>query len=259
MATERENLGHKSISNLEVAEKVFIPLVGAFLSLVAAVLAAVLVFITDRQASKIADQQNQIQRDIASIQTLQFSQELEQKYIEIFYDEMTSGNASRQTIAISLLREINPQTGEKLNLWAQRSGILKPQAQQESINVQLQLQIQRIVQQINSSDRSTRLTATDTLKNQYSDSVDAVNGVLALFSPENIGSLSAEGRINALFFLKNTKASAWTPDLIQRGNQAIELLEERHQNGTAPIGQQTRQYLEDFKRYLSSVKAEIGG
>jgi predicted PurR-regulated permease PerM len=113
----------ENTSRLEIAEKLIVPLLAAFFSLVTAILAAILVFTTDRQANKIAEQQNQIQQDIASLQSLQFGQELEQKYIEIFYDEITSRDASRQTVAISLLREINPQTGEKLNLWAQRSGI----------------------------------------------------------------------------------------------------------------------------------------
>jgi hypothetical protein len=137
--------------------------------------------------------------------------------------------------------------------------LLKPQAQQESVNIQLQLQIQGLVQQINSRDRATRLTATDSLKNQYSNSSDAVSSVLDLFGSDNINALSAEGRINALFFLKNTEASAWNSDLIQRGSKAIELMEQRHQSGIAVIGQQTRQYLEEFKQHLDNIKAEIGG
>ncbi len=235
---------------LEIGEKIVIPTLGLIISLLTAGIAS---YVAVKQ-NEIAIEQNDIQDKVAQIQATQFDRELEQKYIEIFYTEIASGDERQQQLALSLLGEIEPSLALKLSRWAQTSGRLNPETEQKARDIELRLLID-----ISSPDRSTRRAATDILKNQYAESESAVTGILDLFSSSKIDSLSAAGRINALFFLANTKTSAWTPDLTQEADKVVKSLEKRHQSGVAIIGSQTRQYLEEFKRHLSKVKAEISG
>ena len=111
-----------SKDRIDIAEKVIIPIVGIIVSLVTAFI-----------AFGISTTQNEIQKDLKTIQSSQFYKELEQKYIEIFYTEIVSEDERRQKIAISLLLEVDHKLGAKLNQWALSSGILKEKAQAESI------------------------------------------------------------------------------------------------------------------------------
>jgi hypothetical protein len=106
---------------IDISEKVIIPLIGILVSLVTAFM-----------AFSISEKQNQIQVDLKDIQTSQFGRELQQKYMEIFYTEIASGNAKRQEIVLSLLLEIEPEVGKKLNQWAKNSGALQEEAKAQS-------------------------------------------------------------------------------------------------------------------------------
>jgi len=111
-----------------IYEKVIIPLIGIFVSLVTAFMA----FSISEKHNQISEKQNQIQVDLKDIQTSQFGRELQQKYIEIFYTEIASGNAKRQKIVLSLLLEIEPEVGKKLSQWAKNSGALQEEAKAQS-------------------------------------------------------------------------------------------------------------------------------
>jgi hypothetical protein len=112
----------------DIYEKVIIPLIGIFVSLVTAFMA----FSISEKQNQISEKQNQIQVDLKDIQASQFGRELQQKYIEIFYTEIASGNAKRQKIVLSLLLEIEPEVGKKLGQWAKNSGALQEEAKAQS-------------------------------------------------------------------------------------------------------------------------------
>ena len=109
----------------------------------------------------------------------------------------------------------------------------KPQPQA----ARAQGEVKKLIQDMNSSDRSTRLSATGILSSQFSDNPEAVKLVLEFYNPNKIDSLSAQGRINALHFLTNTTQGAWDSDtinkaekLIEQHNQQIQFLRTQLQN-----------------------------
>lgn len=96
----------------------------------------------------ISIKQNDIQEELKRIQSLEFNKELQQKYIEIFYTEIASEDEKRQEIALSLLLEIEPDLGKRLNQWAQNSGILQEEAQakSESVDATIKLLIEKFLE-----------------------------------------------------------------------------------------------------------------
>jgi len=113
--------------------------IGIIISSIAALLAAFIAWNQNQIADQQNQKQNQIQIELQQIQESQFSRELEQKYVEIFYQEIVSGNSIRQNNALTLLLMIQPATGEKLNQWAKQSGLLTVKAKEESKKIETQL------------------------------------------------------------------------------------------------------------------------
>jgi hypothetical protein len=229
-------------------------------------------------ATKI-DQENSLQK----VRFDELSQELEEQRLEIesqrfflqkqredlerydyirenLYDDLISTDTQKQKFAINLVQLV--LTHEEYQSLFNGLALSQDQNVKDLAETALNLQQQRVqqdlqekVQNINSPVKSTRLQATDILKNQYADNTEVIQLVLDLFDPASIDALSAAGRINALFYLNNTDLTAWTPELVAQAESVIELLEQRHQAGIAIIGTQTRQYLEEFKRHLAQVEA----
>lgn len=123
-------------NSINIAEKIVIPAIGIAIS-----------SITAFMAFSISNTQSEIQKELNDIQFSQFNKELQQKYIEIFYAEIATGDENRQKIALSLLLEIEPEVGEKLNRWALKSGVLQEEAQTEaeSVNAKIQLLIGQVL------------------------------------------------------------------------------------------------------------------
>jgi len=112
----------------------------------------------------------------------------------------------------------------------------------------------RLVQNLNSDVREERLAAGQALQSKHSASPAAIAETLALFSPERINGLSAEGRINALYFLSRTAPGVWTPELERRGRELVARVEEREKSGVR-LGEQTRAELKRFVAVLDAAKA----
>jgi hypothetical protein len=105
----------------------------------------------------------------------------------------------------------------------------------------------RQVQALNADDKAERLKAGQALQSRYLDSAEAIGLVLDLLAPTRIDQLSAEGRINALFFLARTDPKAWSPALRERGLETARRLEGRDAQGIR-LGTQTRAELDAWKR-----------
>ncbi len=145
MPKVEEDQKPKHISRIEIGEKIIIPIIGIFFSFVTAILAAFLVFIQNKE---IASNQEKIQKELSRIQSFQFDKTLEQKYVEIFYTEIVTGDAKRQQFAIKLLVAIEPRIGEKLLKWANDSGVLKEEVQPaaKTVNAKIQLLVNQYLQ-----------------------------------------------------------------------------------------------------------------
>ncbi len=110
---------------------------------------------------------------------------------------------------------------------------------------------------LNASAKDQRLAAGQILQSRYIDSQDAVAAVLALLEPNRLGTLSAEGRLNALYYLSRTSSAAWTTELERKGRSAVELIYQRDGEGVA-IGSQTRAELRRFVLVLDAYRAGLG-
>ncbi|MDH4053572.1 MAG: hypothetical protein OEU93_18545, partial [Rubrivivax sp.] len=112
----------------------------------------------------------------------------------------------------------------------------------------------RLAQSLNAVSKDERLAAGQTLQSRYTGSPQAIEAVLGLLDAGRIGSLSAEARFNALYFLSRTDPAVWTPALVQRGRAAVARIEERDKSGAAALGPQTRAELNRFVAVLDAVR-----
>ena len=111
-------------------------------------------------------------------------------------------------------------------------------------------EIGRLLQQINAATPEQRKAAGQQLQDRYTASPLAIAETLALLGPKNFDSLSASGRINALYFLTRTAPLAWDPALVADGREVVEIIRSR-----ADVGAQTGGELDRLARLLELVRA----
>ncbi len=113
-------------------------------------------------------------------------------------------------------------------------------------------QIQKLVLEVNSLDKSTRLIAVSNLIKNYSASSRAINLALDLLEMPLLETLSASGRINVFVFLRNTNRAVWDSDQITRAKDAIALIRRRSNDNIVQIGSQTEDALSRLEGFLGS-------
>ena len=144
-------------NRLNVTEKIVIPIIGLAIALATVYVA--------HQQNEILDKQTYIQDSIAQLQPEQFNREIQHKYVEIFYTEITSGDDNRQQLALSFLTEIEPTLGLKLTLWVQRSGKFGEAVEQKARKVEEDI-------------RETAETTTDVIAQPDSTSLRGEEGAI---------------------------------------------------------------------------------
>jgi adenylylsulfate kinase-like enzyme len=107
-----------------------------------------------------------------------------------------------------------------------------------------------LVQQLNDQSADVRKSAGGRLARDYRADPQAIRLVLDTFAEGNLESLSADGRINALYFLNRTDDSVWTDDLKRQARESISRIRSRARAGIS-IGQQTQQELNALERKVS--------
>lgn len=115
-------------------------------------------------------------------------------------------------------------------------------------------EIPLLVSGMNSEERSVRLLSVKKLIDKYRANPIAIDLALDNLRPPLLDNLAAPGRINVLVFLRNTMASVWAEDFINRGNKAVQLIKQRHAEGVAKIGPQTKEALDKFEEFLNAVE-----
>lgn len=174
---------------------------------------------------------------------------------ELRYFRGEDANAAAELVAL-----LNRQGGVA-NLKPKRIDGLAHSTQQPQFELWLARtdagNLTQIAANLNGTSKDQRLAAGQVLQSRYTDSQQAVAAVLALFEPNRLGTLSAEGRINALYYLSRTSAAAWTTELERRGRAAVDLMYQREKEGVA-IGSQTRAELQRFVLVLDAFRAGLG-
>ena len=73
--------------------------------------------------------------------------------------------------------------------------------------------LDRLFQSLISATKDERVAAAQTLQTKYASSPAAIALALGLLAPDRIDALSADGRMNLLYFLTRTAPAAWSPSL----------------------------------------------
>ncbi len=119
---------------------------------------------------------------------------------------------------------------------------------QENIKGANSIVIAALISQLNGASKSERLSATDRLISQFSNSQPALTSALDVFSKEKIDMLTANGRINILVYLSNVEKDIWTDENRVKLKKAIKLMESRHKDNVSKIGPKTRKWINEAKR-----------
>ena len=115
-------------------------------------------------------------------------------------------------------------------------------------------EIRRLIQSLDAPVKDERLAAGQLLQTRYTASQAAITEALALFRADRIASLSATGRINALYFLSRTAPLAWDAELQTAGRAVVAVLESREAAGVR-MGDDTRAELGRLIGVLDAAKA----
>jgi len=99
-----------------IAEKLVVP---AFLGLLA--------FYTASSGNKISEQQTQLIEFQNARDAEDSKRQMELKYLELFYQDISSSDPEKQTKAIGLLSLMNPDLGQQLSNWVKEYVTLQPQ------------------------------------------------------------------------------------------------------------------------------------
>lgn len=105
------------IKILTILEKLIVP---AFLGLLA--------FYTASSGNKISQQQTQLIEFQNAKDAEDSKRQLELKYLELFYQDISSTDPDKQTKAIGLLSLMNPDLGQQLSNWVKEYVTLMPQS-----------------------------------------------------------------------------------------------------------------------------------
>lgn len=109
-----------------------------------------------------------------------------------------------------------------------------------------------IVAQLNDRSADVRKAAGAHLARDHRANPEAIRLVLDTLSEQNLPSLSAEGRINALYFLNRSDLSAWTDEHKRFARAAIDRIRARSAGGAAQLGPQTSEELRTLEQRVSS-------
>ncbi|MDJ0618341.1 MAG: hypothetical protein QNJ63_16605 [Calothrix sp. MO_192.B10] len=125
---------------LEFSEKLFIP-----------ILLGILAFITSQAGNKISKTQTEIALSQLEMAKSQYKANLQVKYIELFYQDITSQNVQKQRDALSFLELIELDEADPLVEWAENrvKPEVKPQLEEARQNIVSRQQRVQDLQKVN--------------------------------------------------------------------------------------------------------------
>ena len=114
--------------------------------------------------------------------------------------------------------------------------------------------IVNLVDQISSDDKAVRLKVMDEIYKMYKGSSKMLSAVLDYLAPASEKPLHVQGRINALFLLRNAEDAAWTAAHIQRAQEVLSSVESGAEKVGPKLGPQTVGVLRSVRRRIVSLQ-----
>ena len=110
--------------------------------------------------------------------------------------------------------------------------------------------LQTLIKNLDHAAEDVRKSAGARLARDHRANPTAIGQVLDTLSEKSLSSLSANGRINALYFLARSDTAAWTAEHKSRALEVIERMRSGEQGGVA-VGRQTSDQLTALEQKLS--------
>jgi len=154
------------IKLLTILEKLIVP---AFLGLLA--------FYTASSGNKISEQQTQLIEFQNARDAEDSKRQMELKYLELFYQDISSADPDKQTKAIGLLSLMNPDLGQQLSTWVKDYVTLTPQTRARIEKIDNQLSGNPAVNEpVNEPEKesSVKQAIVDTLTKKFVEKVSDI-------------------------------------------------------------------------------------
>jgi hypothetical protein len=113
-----------------------------------------------------------------------------------------------------------------------------------------------VVLQLNDESADVRKAAGAQLARDYGANPVVIGLVLDMLSEQSLPSLSADGRINALYFLNRSDAAAWTDDHRLLARNALARIRGRVKGGVA-VGPPTARELDGLEKRLVADRTSV--
>lgn len=121
------------------------------------------------------------------------------------------------------------------------------------IDTRIALELPGLIEKMNDVAKSERTSAVQQLVTNYKTEPLAVEQAVTMLELPKLDDLSAQGRINVLYFLRHTESSAWNPHSVLRAKSAIDTIQKRDESKVAQIGPKTQKELEELSAYLNQL------
>ncbi len=191
-------------------------------------------------------------------QLVEESKERVSRYIFVhdLYPDILGKEIGKKTLSINLVRlALSPEEANTLFSGFQTSSSEELQsAGQIGISAMRDQELAKLVSEMDDYKATTRISAVQTLVQEYKASPTAVSLVLRLFDQTVIDTLSADGRVNAFVFLKETDPAAWGPEQIRTADDVVARIHQRDITSQARIGKRTQEVLDEFRTHLQKIK-----
>ena len=113
--------------------------------------------------------------------------------------------------------------------------------------------LQALVRQLDHESEDVRKAAGARLAREHRTNPEAIGLVLETLSEASLASLTANGRINALYFLTRTDPTAWSDDHKRLAKDILDRIRSREQSGVA-VGAQTGEELKRLEQRILGFK-----
>lgn len=171
-------------------------------------------------------------------------------WIRGLLSDLDESNPKKRSFTLNLIRlALTQDEAEQMFAGFQASSDKALQASGQDGMFSIQNEpIARLATQLNAPSEDISKNAVKTLKERYGTSSTAISFVLRLFNNDIIDSLSPNGVINALDFLKSTDPLVWNREQIYAARKAILLVQAKG------IISRTRNNLDEFETFLKQTQ-----
>jgi len=136
-----------------------------------------LAYFTASSGNKISEQQTQLIEFQNARDAEDSKRQMELKYLELFYQDISSADPEKQTKAIGLLSLMNPDLGQQLSTWVKDYVTLTPQTRARIERIDYQLSGNPVVNEpVNEPEKepSVKQAIVDTLTKKFVEKVSDI-------------------------------------------------------------------------------------